>query len=926
MQIPVSLRELFEQVLLLPLADRAAFIAAQCPDAATRARLQRMCEADASDVDTLAASGADTVAGVLGDIDFAQALPCGSRIGPFELIEVLGEGGSSTVFRAVREMQGVRQEVALKLLRRGLYSPDAQRQFRRERLALSQLQHAGIARLIEGGVTDSGLAYIALDLVEGAPITDHVRVRRLDLRQRVELLRQVCRAVEAAHRALIVHRDLKPSNVLVSGDGQIKLLDFGIAKLLDAEDDTQTRLPAFTPAYAAPEQRDGGLITTATDVYALGVLLGELVTGERLNDGSGRTPSGQVSAHAEAGVLPAPPHTTRRQLRGDLDNIVLKAIAGEPERRYASAGAFADDLERWLDGRPVAAHPPSSWYRTRKFIVRHKGSVATTVAFVLAILAALGLALWQAGVARREAQRARAVRDFLVQVFDAAKADLPSNERPTPEALLREAARRARADASIDPALRADFLFTLGEVAFSLGDYAQAAPLMDETLRRLDEAGVGADASERVYPTVNKAALLDRTDHDSEAASLLAGILPLLRRDDSEAAVSGLQVYALTQVGAGHEDDAMSYAKEAAAKAERVWPANSDHVAKAAAFPGGLLIYMHRYSEGAVLLEPVIARWRALGLPLDIEFAQALNNLAVAKKHNGDRAGAEALFREGVALRRRIYEGRPHDRLAIPLESLGIFLTEDERFDEAQTLLNEALGIYRATLGADSARVASALESLGDLEYHRRHFDVAEKDLRESVAIYTAHVKDTGQDDDLALARSHLAATLVELGRSDEAAALVATALAALRARHGDEHEYVATAMIVQARIALARGDARTALEDSVRTRDLLSRLSSPNARLGADNEALAAHALSALDRSDDAIAAVAQALAAQRSANANAHSKIAALLALRARLLTASRQDADAEAARAQARALQVPANLLAPEDARTIEPDALR
>jgi len=480
---PATLRGLFEEALALDPAARGAFLDRHCPDPALRARIERMLAADTAGDHAVLDQGAEAIARVIGDADFAQGLPAGSRIGPFELIEVIGEGGSSTVFRAARTIDGVRQIVALKLLRRGLYSSDAQRQFRRERRALAELNHPGIARLIEGGVAESGLAYIALDLVEGVPITDYAREHRFDLRLRLKLFLQVCRAVEAAHRALIVHRDLKPSNVLVTSEGIVKLLDFGIAKLLDADDDetTRTRLPAFTPAYAAPEQREGGLVTTATDVYALGVLLGELVTGQRLHGGSGRTPSSEISGESADGVLPAGPAATRRQLRGDLDNIVLKAIDPEAERRYASAGEFAHDIERLLDGRPVAAHPPSRWYRARKFVARHRGGVATAVAFALAIMAAFGLALWQADVARQQrniardaaeraeshARRAQAVQDFLGDLFRANSRNQPDPvkaRQTTARDLLDLGAQKIEASMNDAPEAKLGVLQLLGQL------------------------------------------------------------------------------------------------------------------------------------------------------------------------------------------------------------------------------------------------------------------------------------------------------------------------------------------------------------------------------------------------------------------------------------------------------------------------------
>mgnify|MGYP001125251673 CR=1 FL=1 len=340
MESTPTLRDLFEEALALPPDARASLLARQCSDPALRAELERMLAADAGGGDWLAAGDAASAAQVIGETEAGEPLPAGSCIGPFELLEVLGEGGSSTVFRAFRDADGVRQHVALKLLARGLYTSEARRRFHHEREALARLRHPGIARLIEGGAADNGLAYIALELIEGEPITRYAITHGLSERQRLTLFLKVCRAVESAHRALIVHRDLKPSNVLVTGDGEVKLLDFGIAKLLDdTEDATRTRHHALTPAYAAPEQFTPGAITTATDVYALGVLLRELLTGERGAAIDARLPS--MHAQPQAG-----------KLRGDLANIVAKATAPEPERRYGSAGALAEDIERYLDCLP----------------------------------------------------------------------------------------------------------------------------------------------------------------------------------------------------------------------------------------------------------------------------------------------------------------------------------------------------------------------------------------------------------------------------------------------------------------------------------------------------------------------------------------------------------------------------------------------
>src|SRR5450432_2441838 len=540
MNKPTSLRDLFEAAVALPPAERAAYLAQNCSEREQTAAVERMLEADQNMSPRLLDRPVDAMLERIGD---AQPPPpgaqSGTRVGPFTVLDKLGEGGSSIVFRAFREQAGVKQMVALKLLRRGVYSSEEQRRFRSERLALAQLQHPGIARLIEGGITETGIPYIALELIDGKPITDYVQAKRLDVRHRLLVFAAACRAVEAAHRALIVHRDLKPSNVLVTRDGEVKLLDFGIAKLLDAdlEDNTRTQHHAMTPAYAAPEQFNQGMITTATDVYALGVLLGEMMTGSRRQPADSHTPSSRISDSMTPGVLPAPLGTTRRQLRGDLDNIVMKATAYEPERRYASAGAFADDIERYLASEPVAAHPPSRSYRMRKFVGRHRGGVVTTTVFLLAIFVGLGVALWQAAVARTQAKRADAVQAFLVDVFQtnsSYQSDQVKARQTTAQQLLELGAQKIDNALTDAPEAKQQLLLLLGDMHADLGLDEDAARLYRKAVSQA-QAMHGEYAIDAFDAQLRLADSLHSGNSDAEAKIVLEQAQTTLdRRRDND--------------------------------------------------------------------------------------------------------------------------------------------------------------------------------------------------------------------------------------------------------------------------------------------------------------------------------------------------------------------------------------------------------
>ncbi|HET6632027.1 MAG TPA: serine/threonine-protein kinase [Rhodanobacteraceae bacterium] len=458
------LRHLFEKVVDLPAPERAAYLDSRCDDA-LRAQLERMLALDggpgAEDLPGTTAAAATATA--IGTLPLPNVLT-GSRIGSFELIEVLGEGGSSVVFRAKRLISGVRQDVALKLLRHGLYTDEDARRFRRELEVLAQLEHPGIARLIEGGVSDSGSAYIVLELVEGRAITRYAQDEALDPAARLRLFAAACRAVEAAHRALIVHRDLKPSNVLVSNSGDVKLVDFGISKTLQDDRRTQTLYAAFTPAFAAPEQRANAAITTATDVYALGMLLNELL-----------------------GVPREAARQGKQVLRGDVAAIAAKATQTEPQHRYPSAGALADDVERLLAGQPVAAHPPSRTYRTRRFVSRHRWAVATAAGVLVAILATLSVALWQARIARQqaiaartEAQRANAVRDFVERLFEPLRHGVAAGQQPSLTQLLDASTARLAHAPGLDVGSRVDLLAMFSRIYESLGELDKAEALANQ--------------------------------------------------------------------------------------------------------------------------------------------------------------------------------------------------------------------------------------------------------------------------------------------------------------------------------------------------------------------------------------------------------------------------------------------------------------
>ena len=508
--------ELFDELAELAPAlrdRRLAEIAAE--DSAMAAELASMLAAD-SDSGVLEQSIDGIAPELTARLDRDRA---GSLIGRYRLIEIFGRGGMGEVWLAEREDDSG-QQVALKILRRGMNSDDILARFIQERRILASLEHPGIARFIDGGMTEDGLPYFVMERVRGLPITDYAQRQALPVRDRVRLLLAVCDAVAYAQQRLVVHRDLKPGNVLVDDSGRVRLLDFGIAKLLEDQPDarvTAIGLRAMSPAYAAPEQILSQPISTATDVYALGLLGYELLTDSlphrrgtaslvelagELTDAPIERPS-QVLRRATTTQPDLASARYRRELTRDLELVLLKALRPEPERRYPSAGALAADLRRWLDNEPVLAAGDSTRYRLKKFLSRYRGAVAATVLVILALATGLGMALnqaqqaraqaaiaeHQAELARQEAQRSLSMRDFLITVF---RQENPYRRDFEAELTLAEAfdyaIERLPEHFADDPRTQAELLREFASVLHAKGRTNEAMTLQERAVRILEDS------------------------------------------------------------------------------------------------------------------------------------------------------------------------------------------------------------------------------------------------------------------------------------------------------------------------------------------------------------------------------------------------------------------------------------------------------
>ena len=737
---------IFDAAVDIPAGERTAFIDRECgDDAALRAEVLELVRAYHSS-DSVLESPAARLAAPFLETAAAAGGPVPERIGPFRVVREIGRGGMGRVFLGERADGQFEQRVAIKLIQHG--APGVLRRFVEERRILARLEHPGIARLVDGGITESGLPYFAMELVDGEPIDRYCDAHGLSLDQRLMLFGAVCDAVAYAHQHLVIHRDIKPSNILVTADGKPKLLDFGIAKLLGAqgEDDvTRTRFSVMTPEFAAPEQIRGEPVSTATDVYSLGVLLYQLLTGERLYEIRGKSPA-EIERIICDDVPPKPSVRSRQiargQLRGDLDLIVMTALQKAPGRRYQSPTALAHDLERFRRGHAVLARPDSASYRLRKFVGRHRTGVALAVLLVLALAGAIARERTLRNAAEVQARKAREVEDFLVGVFDVADPDSwkeTEGGSVTARELLDRGARRIDSTLSGQQEVQAELRNVLGRVYTNLGLYDRAMPLLRSSLAQRTTLRGDADTSVAETMDMLGVALTRLNQHD-EAEPLLRRALEQRRRllgGAHPATARSAEHLAALLEERNQFAPAETLYREAVA-IHRAVADSSVEVANALGSLGVLLARRARHAEAESLHRAALAiDLRRLGEKHPAT-TSSMQNLAAVLATRGRLAEAESLHRRALGAKRLVL-GDTHPSVTISMNNLANLLTRQmDRFAEGESLARRALALDRAMYGDKHTFVAEGLANLGIILRILGRFTEADSALREALAINRA--------------------------------------------------------------------------------------------------------------------------------------------------------------------------------------------
>lgn len=845
------LHDLLGEALELDAHARAAFLDDLAP--AERRELERYLDGEEEAEEFFDELGEAVVAGVGAEIDLVRTLP---RFGPYRALEEIGRGGMGRVYRAERDDGQFEQQVAVKVLRRARSTQDLERRFLAERQILAGLQHPRIARLLDGGVTDEGRPYFVMEFVEGQTLTDYCDQQRLGIDERLELFLQACEAVEYAHSRLVVHRDLKPSNVLVGGDGGVKLVDFGIARLVDHSgheletDRTVADSRAMTPEFAAPEQLVGEAITTATDVYGLGVVLFELLSGHRPFS------IGSSLAEFEREVLetPAPLPSTvvpeskaadgsgddvasrrgstgerlRRRLSGDLDRICAMALRKEPERRYPSVAALAQDLRRHLSGRPVSARRDSWHYRARKFVGRNRLPLAVGAAFVALLFGALVVLSRQVEATAQERDRAERISDFLLNLFEVADPNESRGREVTASELVEQAARRLDGSLGEQPETRASLLEVLGRVHTNLGLFTEAEPLLEESLEvRLASLGAGhrdVIASRRSLSELRRL----RGEHDASLELILAAQREAedLYGGESVELAELLEREGRVRLELRQFDEAARAFGTALDLNSRLLGESHEAVGEVRNGLAVLALHQGRFGEAERLLVSALETFSSeLGEDHPM-VPGALNNLATALSRQGRSAEAAEVYRRTLAIYDELF-AENHPRTATALNNLGLALYSAGRAEEALEYLERAIAARRSVLTEDHPDVAQSLSNYGlALQQLGRYREAArhhERALAIRIDVFGA------EDPRVAQSLNNTGLLARDRGLLAEAQSALVRSLSIMTQRLGEDHPATA---VVRSNL----GDVKRRRGDPEARRDLETALSASRAALPADH------------------------------------------------------------------------------------------
>lgn len=656
--------------MALDAAGREARLASEEPSVA--AELRRMLAADA----VAAGELAGIVQSAYGqDVDLAENVP--QRLGPFELRKEIGRGGMGSVWLGERVEGGFEQRVAIKFIKAGMDSREILRMFAQESRILSLLQHPHIARLLDGGATDDGRPYLVMEYIAGQPILDWCQGRARE--EILERFLQICAALQFAHANLVVHRDLKPANVLVDDLGNVKLLDFGIAKILAAgtAGATRTKVMAFTPEFSSPEQQIGAVTTTATDIYSLAILLRE--------------------------ILPAP-------LTPDLEAIIRLATREEPTARYSTVENLAQDVRNYLSGLPVAARHGNLRYLAARFVSRHRWGVAAAVAFVLLLSGSLFWSLYQSRQIARERDRAAVVSNFLTSLFAAADPEQNQGSRLTLQELLDNGLSRARLLDEADT--RRSLLETIGTAYFHLGLFEKSIRVYEELADEYQKQGAPGRpqlALARGFLAEAKAALGQRQPADADGA-LAERVARDLGANESATLARTLQHRCVQLHQAALFERAAAACAEAneAGKRSALEPAQRSGILTTWA---RVLQDLHQYDNAEAVLKQAMPLARAAGFNMNSAMAQALSTQASLLYRQEKFEPAEKVLREAIDFKRKLYPGG-HLDLARSLNNLANIVSSQGRQNDAIPIFAEAQKYYRSSLGEQSSELATSLSNL----------------------------------------------------------------------------------------------------------------------------------------------------------------------------------------------------------------------